>query len=181
MNFRPIKLKEKIINKDFVNKKINLSFEDERRQENIISKLNLNKLPFDIPFDKICDLNLEMARHSRLVLKYEEDKTGLKWVFSSIKKYKVFLVIFEANELGIEIYKEKISSQLPEYSYKTIAQIVDEGVSRKVFLKLKARACQSKDLKIRNVRPSEDLIIEFVNWKIELLSSVMKFQKDFIN
>ena len=181
MNFRPIKLKEKIINKDFVNKKINLSFEDERRQENIISKLNLNKLPFDIPFDKICDLNLEMARHSRLVLKYEEDKTGLKWVFSSIKKYKVFLLIFEANELGIEIYKEKISSQLPEYSYKTIAQIVDEGVSRKVFLKLKARACQSKDLKIRNVRPSEDLIIEFVNWKIELLSSVMKFQKDFIN
>jgi len=179
MNFRPIKLKEKIINKDFVNKKINLSFEDERRQENIISKLNLNKLPFDIPFDKICDLNLEMARHSRLVLKYEEDKTGLKWVFSSIKKYKVFLVIFEANELGIEIYKEKISSQLPEYSYKTIAQIVDEGVSRKVFLKLKARACQSKDLKIRNVRPSEDLIIEFVNWKIELLSSVMKFQKGF--
>jgi N12 class adenine-specific DNA methylase len=179
MNFRPIKLKEKIINKDFVNKKINLSFEDERRQKNIISKLNLNKLPFDIPFDKICDLNLEMARHSRLVLKYEEDKTGLKWVFSSIKKYKVFLVIFEANELGIEIYKEKISSQLPEYSYKTIAQIVDEGVSRKVFLKLKARACQSKDLKIRNVRPSEDLIIEFVNWKIELLSSVMKFQKGF--
>ena len=181
MNFRPIKLKEKIINKDFVNKKINLSFEDERRQKNIISKLNLNKLPFDIPFDKICDLNLEMARHSRLVLKYEEDKTGLKWVFSSIKKYKVFLVIFEANELGIEIYKEKISSQLPEYSYKTIAQIIDEGVYKNIFQKLKARGCQSKDLKIRNVRPSEDLIIEFVNWKIELLSSVMKFKKDFIN
>ena len=181
MNFRTIRFKEKIINKDFIDKKNNLSLEDEKRQKNIISKLNLKKLPFDIPFDKICDLNLEMARHSKLVLKYEEDKTGLKWVFSSIKKYKVFLVIFEANELGIEIYKEKISSQLPEYSYKTIAQIIDEGVYRNFFLKLKARACQSKDLKIRNVRPSEDLIIEFVNWKIELLSSVMKFQKDFIN
>ena len=179
MNFRTIKIKEKIKDKNFINKKNILSPEDEKRQKNIISKLNLKKLPFDIPFDKICDLNLEMARHSKLVLKYEEDRTGLKWVFSSIKKYKVFLVIFEANELGIEIYKEKISSQLPEYSYKTIAQIVDEGVSRKVFLKLKARACQSKDLKIRNVRPSEDLIIEFVNWKIELLSSVMKFQKGF--
>ena len=162
-------------------KKFNLSAEDLKRQKNIISKLNLKKLPFDIPFDKICDLNLEMARHSKLVLKYEEDKTGLKWVFSSIKKYKVFLVIFEANELGIEIYKERISHKLPEYSYKTIAQIVDEGVSKKIFLKLKARACQSKDLKIRNVRPSEDLIIEFVNWKIELLSSVMKFKKEFIN
>ena len=163
------------------NKHINLSSEDKKRQRNIISKLNLKKLPFNIPADKMCDLNLEMARHSGVVLKYEEDKSGIKWVFSSIKKYKVFLVIFEANELGIEIYKEKISSKLPEYSYKTIAQIVDEGVSKKIFLKLKARACQSKDLKIRNVRPSEELIIEFVNWKIELLSSVMKFKKDFIN
>ena len=162
-------------------KKINLSPEDQKRQKNIIDKLNLQKLPFNISPDKICDLNLEMARHSKLVLKYEEDKTGLKWVFSSIKKYKVFLVIFEANELGIETYKEKISSKLPEYSYKTIAQIIDEGVSRKFFLKLKARACQSKDLKIRNVRPSEDLIIEFINWKIELLSSLMKFKKDLVN
>ena len=181
MNFRTIKIKEKIEDKNFINKKNILSPEDEKRQKNIISKLNLKKLPFDIPFDRICDLNLEMARHSKLVLKYEDDKTGLKWVFSSIKKYKVFLAIFEANELGIEIYKERISHKLPEYSYKTIAQIVDEGVSKKIFLKLKARACQSKDLKIRNVRPSEDLIIEFINWKIELLSSVMKFEKDFIN
>jgi len=181
MNFRAIKLKEKILNKDFVNKKNNLNPEDDKRQKNIISKLNLKKLPFDIPFDKICEFNLEMAKHSKLVLKYEEDRTGLKWVFSSIKKYKVFLVIFEANELGVEIYKEKISHQLPEYSYKTIAQIIDEGVYKNIFQKLKARGCQSKDLKIRNVRPSEDLIIEFVNWKIELLSSVMKFKKDFIN
>ena len=165
----------------FLNKKNNLNPEDDKRQKNIISKLNLKKLPFDIPFDKICELNLEMAKHSKLVLKYEEDRTGLKWVFSSIKKYKVFLVIFEANELGVEIYKEKISHQLPEYSYKTIAQIIDEGVYKNIFQKLKARGCQSKDLKIRNVRPSEDLIIEFVNWKIELLSSVMKFKKDFIN
>ena len=166
---------------EVVNKQNKLSVEDQKRQKNIISKLNLQKLPFNIPLDKICDLNLEMARHSKLVLKYEENKTGIKWVFSSIKKYKVFLVIFEANELGIEIYKEKISSKLPEYSYKTIAQIIDEGVSKNIFLKLKARSCQSKDLKIRNVRPSEELIIEFVNWKIELLSSVMKLQKDFIN
>jgi hypothetical protein len=161
--------------------KNNLSIEDQKRHKYIVSKLNLQKLPFNISIDKICDLNLELARHSRIVLKYEEDKTGLKWVFSSIKKYKVFLVIFVANELGIEIYKEKISSKLPEYSYKTIAQIVDEGIARKIFVNLKARACKSKDLKIRNVRPSEELIIDFVNWKIELINSVMKFQKDFVN
>ena len=162
-------------------KKINLSAEDLKRQKNIISKLNLKKLPFDITADKICDLNLEMSRHSRSVLKYQEDKPGIKWCFSSIKKLKVFLIIFESNELGEEIYKEKISSALPEYSYKTVAQIVDDGIKKNFFIKLEARGTKNKDLKIRNVRPSEDLIIEFVNWKIDLLSSLMKFKKDLIN
>ena len=167
-------------NTNLNNKKYNLSAEDLRRQKNIISKLNLEKLPFDISADKICDLNLEMARHSKLVLKTEQNKPGIEWCFSSIKKLKVFLVIFESNELGDEIYKEKISSKLPEYSYKTVAQIVDEGVSKKYFLKLKARTNASNDLKIRNLKPSEDLIIEFINWKIDLLSSVMKFKKDLL-
>ena len=164
-----------------VTKKLNLSAEDLKRQKNIISKLNLAKLPFDISPDRMCDLNLEMARHSSAVLKYQEDKSGIKWIFSSIKKYKVFLIIFESNELGEEMYKEKISSKLPEYSYKTVAQIVDDGISKNFFIKLNARAKTTKDLKIRNVRPSEEIIIEFVNWKIDLLSSLMKFQKDLIN
>ena len=162
-------------------KKINLSTEDLKRQKNIISKLNLAKLPFDISPDRMCALNLEMARHSRSVLKYQENKPSIKWCFSSIKKLKVFLIIFESNELGEEIYKEKISSKLPEYSYKTVAQIVDDGIKKNFFIKLEARGQKSKDLKIRNIRPSEEVIIEFINWKIDLLSSLMKFKKDLIN
>jgi len=162
-------------------KKLNLSDKDLKRQKNIISKLNLAKLPFDISPDRMCALNLEMARHSSSVLKYQEDKSGIKWIFSSIKKYKVFLIIFESNELGEEIYKEKISSKLPEYSYKTVAQIVDDGVKKNFFIKLDARAKTTKDLKIRNVRPSEEVIIEFINWKIDLLASLMKFKQDLIN
>jgi hypothetical protein len=46
---------------------------------------------------------------------------------------------------------------------------------------LEARAKKTKDLKIRNVRPSEEVIIEFINWKIDLLASLMKFKKDLIN
>ena len=80
-----------------------------------------------------------MARHSRSVLKYQEDKPGIKWCFSSIKKLKVFLIIFESNELGEEIYKEKISSKLSEYSYKTIAQIVDDGIKKNFFIKLRSK------------------------------------------
>jgi len=158
-------------------KNYQLNDKDSKREKNIISKLNLKKLPFNISPEKICDLNLELARHSRAVLSYQEDKPGVKWCFSSIKKLKVFLILFEANELGEEIYKEKVSSQLPEYSYKTIAQIIDDGIAKDYFSKLAPRLSKSKDLKIRNIRPSESLIVDFVNWKIDLLSSVMEFQK----
>ena len=159
-------------------KKFNLRSEDEKRQINIISKLNLEKLPFKISPDSICSLNLLMARHSMSVLRFKEGKPGIKWCYSSIKRYKVFLIIFEANELGEEMYKEKISSKLPEYSYKTIAQIVDEGIKKNFFIKLEARTITNKDSKIINIRPSEEVIIEFINQKIDLLSSVMKFSKN---
>ena len=164
-----------------LNKNLALSEQDLKREKRIISKLNLEKLPFKISLDRICAFNLEMARHSRTVLKYQEDQSGIKWVFSSIKKYKVFLIIFESNELGNEIYKESISSQLPEYSYKTIAQIIDDGMDKGYFIKLAPRAKESTDSKIRNIRPSEEIIIEFINWKIDLLSSLMKFKKNLIN
>ena len=33
----------------------------------------------------------------------------MKWCLSLVKRMKVFLLVFEANELGKEIYKESIS------------------------------------------------------------------------
>ena len=162
-------------------KNFKLSDDDIKREKRIISKLNLTKLPYRISKSKLCDLNVSMVRHSRSVLKYQDDKPGIKWCFSSIKRLKAFLLVFEANELGEEIYKEKISSQLPEYSYKTIAQIVDEGTAKNFFLKLPARIKKTKDLKIRNVRPSEEIIVEFINWKIDLLTSLMDLKKNINN
>ena len=58
----------------------------------------------------------------------------MKWCLSTEKRMRVFLLIFEANELGEEIYKESISSKLPEYSYKTIAQIIDDGIKKAIIL-----------------------------------------------
>jgi|TARA_B110000438_G_C15782922_1_gene637055 hypothetical protein len=156
-----------------------LNDEDSKREKRIINKLNLKKLPFKISSEKMCNLNLVLARHSRSVLKYQDESPGIKWCFSSIKKLKVFLVIFEANELGEEIYKEKVSTKLPEYSYKTVAQIIDDGVSKKFFLKLAPRIKKTRDLKIRNIRPSEEIIVGFINWKIDLLYSITDLQKSF--
>ena len=68
---------------------------------------------------------------------------------------------------------------MPEYSYKTIAQIIDQGIAKGFFLKLAPRRCEMKDLKIRNIRPSEELVVEFMNWNIDLVATISSFQKKY--
>ena len=149
------------------------------RDQRILSQVNLEKLPFKISVDNFSDRYLEMFLDLKPLFKYQEGEYAMKWCLSTEKKMKVFLLIFEANEQGREIYKENISSKLPEYSYKTIAQIIDQGIAKGFFLKLAPRRCEMKDLKIRNIRPSEELVVEFMNWNIDLVSTISSFQKKY--
>ena len=160
-------------------KNFKISSEDSQRDQRINSKLNLKKLPFKITIDNFCTRYTEMFLDFKPLFQYPSEGQGMKWCFATEKRLKVFLIIFEASQLGKECYKEKISNLLPEYSYKTIAQIVDQGVEKNFFVKLDARNFETKDSKIRNIRPSEELVVEFVNWNIELISTFYKFQQKY--
>ena len=152
-----------------------LNIESHSREKRIVKRLNLSKLPFKIDVNDFCSMYINMIKDLRESFKYQDVKPGMSWCLSTIKKFKVFLLIFEANEIGNEIYKESLSNKLPEYSYKTIAQIVDEGLEKGFFIKLPPRIREKHDLKIRNIRPSEDLTVEFINANIDMISSLMKF------
>ena len=153
--------------------------QDKKRTKRIISKINLKKLPFKITEEEFCSRYTEMFKELTPLFKYQVGEYAMKWCLSTEKRMRVFLLIFEANEFGIEIYKESISNKLPEYSYKTIAQIIDDGIDKGYFIKLAARTKKSTDAKIRNIRPSEDLVIEFINWNIDLLSTFSHFINKF--
>ena len=153
-----------------------LSDEDLRREKIITSKLNLKKLPFKVSKENFCSRYAEMFKEMTPLFKYREEEYAMKWCLSTEKKMKVFLLIFESNQLGKEIYKEKIANKLPEYSYKTVAQIIDEGTKKNFFVNLPPRAHIVKDAKVRNIRPSEELVIEFINWHIDIISILSKFQ-----
>ena len=161
-----------------LNKK-NFDFSDinSKRDQRILSQVNLKKLPFKISVDNFSSRYLDMFLDLKPLFKYQKKEYAMKWCLSTEKKMKVFLLIFEANEQGTEIYKENISSQLPEYSYKTIAQIIDQGIAKGYFIKLAPRRCEMKDSKIRNIRPSEELVVEFMNWNIDLISTISGFEK----
>ena len=163
-----------------LNKKLFLlNDENIKRDQRILSQVNIKKLPFKISIDNFSSRYLEMFLDLKPLFKYKKGEYAMKWCLSTEKKMKVFLLLFEANEQGREIYKESISSKLPEYSYKTIAQIIDQGIAKGYFVKLRPRRCELKDSKIRNIRPSEDLVVEFMNWNIDLISTIAGFQKKY--
>ena len=150
-----------------------------KRQKRIIKELNLKKLPFKVSPDNFCDMYINMLTHIKKAFEHQSNRPGMKWCLSTIKKFKVFILIFEGNEFGNETYKENISSKLPEYSYKTVAQIIDEGLLKGYFIKLSPSIKKSKDLKIRNIIPSENLTAEFINWNIDIISSLSIFLKKY--
>jgi len=152
-----------------------INIESLKREKRILKRLNLKELPFEVSLDEFCGKYIEMISDLKESFIFGSEKPGMQWCLSTIKRFKVFLLIFEANELGFEVYKESISSKLPEYSYKTIAQIIDEGLEKGFFIKMSARIQKKHDLKIRNIRPSEDLTVEFINSNINMISSFMKF------
>ncbi len=142
------------------------------RANEIIKKLNTEKLPFKINSKNLNKFGLDIANDLSTIFSGISICPTLKWCLSTVKKAKVFIIIYQANERGNSIYKEEISKMLPEYSYKTIATIVDEGVEKKAYISLEPFLGGVKDKKIKNIRPSMQLISSFLNWNIERISTV---------
>ena len=144
--------------------------QDERDQR-IYSSLALEKLPYKLSYKHFKELGTSISRIIYRVESHYAKSQALNWCFSDIKRTKIFLQIFHANEKGSEIYKEEISKNIPEYSYKTIAKIIDEGFSRGYYIPLGPAGEPGKDAKVKNIRPSEELIIDFLNLCLESLRS----------
>ena len=90
--------------KNQIQKTSKLSDEDLRREKNITSKLNLKKLPFKLSKENFCSRYAEMFKEITPLFKYKEEEYAMKWCLSTEKRMKVFLLIFESNQL------EKLSS-----------------------------------------------------------------------
>ena len=146
------------------------------RVEEIFKRVNSDKLPFKINPEKLNKLGMDIAEDLNNVLQGINISPALKWCLSTIKKAKVFTLIYQANERGLSIYKEKKAKKLPEYSYKTIATIIDEGSLKGYYVPLEPYENSDRkkisDKKVKNIRPSLDLIVSFYNWNIERIAKV---------
>jgi hypothetical protein len=150
------------------------------RDERIYSKLNIEKLPFSLKRENFKKLGNAVSIAFKEIYKHQVESQKLRWVFSTVKRFKIFLEIFYANEKGEEIYKEQIAKKIPEYSYKTISKIIDDGHAKGIYIALKPDGESGKDAKIKNIRPTEELMTDFLNWSInifELLNNTITKNK----
>ena len=144
------------------------------REKRILANLNLEKLPYELKEDTFKTLGSEVSDFIHFVFELRKKTESLNWCFANIKRIKIFLLVFHANELGSEIYKEEVAKNIPEYSYKTIAKIIDDGIRRGFFVLLTPDGTVGRDRKIKNIRPSEKLITDFLNLNIEIISRIHK-------
>jgi len=153
------------------------------RVQEIFKKVNAEKLPFQISPDKLNELGIDIAEDLNDIFQGINMSPALKWCLSTIKKAKVFTLIYQANERGLSIYKEEIAKKLPEYSYKTIATIIDEGTQKGFYVPLlpyeNNEGKKIVDKKVKNIRPSLDLIAAFYNWNIDRIAKISDIIKKY--
>lgn len=150
------------------------------RSKTIYQKLNIAKLPFKLKAEDVNEFGRDVASNFNFILE-NVNSPILRWCMSTIKKTKVFTLVHYANENNLPIYKEDIAKKLPEYSYKTIATIVDEGIEKGYFVAMDPYQNSVADKKIKNIRPSEELVIEFLNWSIDRIKTNDDLVKKFNN
>ena len=146
--------------------------EQKFRDKRILDKLDLDKLKHKLKEDTFKTLGSEISSFIHFVFELRKGTDSLNWCFANIKRVKIFLLIFHANESGSEIYKEEIAKNIPEYSYKTIAKIIDDGLKKGYFVLLTPDGVVGNDGKIKNIRPSEELVTDFLNLCIDIIAYI---------
>lgn len=148
--------------------------EQKLRKKRIESNLKFDKLPSKLGLLDSEILGAAVSDFMHYVFLRRQKSLPLNWVFTNIKRAKIFLQIFHANQSGSEIYKEEIAKNLSEYSYKTIAKIIDDGISKEYFISLPPDGVAGNDAKVKNIRPSEDLVTDFLNLSLDVISYIVK-------
>ena len=145
----------------------------------VIKRIKLEKLPFKVKEEDYIELSNDIATNLQTIIGSFSHSEGLTWCISTIKKAKVFTLIYQANAQGKEIYKEEIAKKLTEYSYKTIASIVDEGIEKRYYVTSQPDSTKVKDGKIKNIRPSKEVNIDFINWNFNRIIETNKLIKKY--
>ena len=69
---------------------------------------------------------------------------------------------------------KKFTKKKQRKRFLNIAKIIDDGIQKGYFVLLTPDGVSGKDGKIKNIRPSEELVTDFLNLSIEFISYIDK-------
>jgi len=157
---------------------LRVSKEELTRHQKIGARLNLELIGADHvkqekTMHKAINLCRDFASLGLSKFKHITENKILKY-FSNGQKWELLLRVIHASALGEIVYKEKLSKKL-NCSQKTLTKYIDECIEAGYFVFLDPIGSKITDKRIINIRPSEDLIVEFVNYKVQIITGYLKF------
>ena len=117
------------------------------------------------------------ARDQIFNLKQSVNCPQLGFFTSTNQKWKLLNLIFYFSTLGESFYKAKCMKYL-KMSARTFDAIIQEAIDRGSFIYLSPYNAKINS-KIRNIRPSEKLCVEYIRYNVQRCERVLKTFKRY--
>ena len=98
--------------------------------------------------------------------------------FNGMEKWKLLLEVIHSSSCGKVVYKEELSKKT-KCSHKTLTKYINECIEAGYFIYLDPINQKIQDKRIINLRPSEDLIVEFINFSVVRIEYSIKILKNY--
>ena len=98
--------------------------------------------------------------------------------FNGMEKWKLLLEVIHSSSCGKVVYKEELSRKT-KCSHKTLTKYINECIEAGYFIYLDPINQKIQDKRIINLRPSEDLIVAFINYSVARIENSIKLLKSY--
>jgi hypothetical protein len=144
-----------------------MKLNQEKRNQNLLSKTK--KMWSEIHIDITPTIGRRMlqvfARDQLINLKQSEECSQLGYFSKDLNKWKILNLIIHRSAKGEPFYKSQAIKML-KLSSRTFDKIIKDAVDRGLFIYADPMSLILPQTQIKNLRPSEELIIQYTKYNI---------------
>ena len=119
-----------------------------------------------------------LKRHNNIGEKLDLKLIHAEHLINLTNKWKLLIEIISKSSKGEIVYKEQLAKVI-NCSHKTLTKYIDECIEGGFFVYLNPVNKTVLDKRIINIRPSEEVIVAFINYSIEKIVLSIDLLKEF--
>ena len=144
-----------------------MKLNQEKRNQNLLSKTK--KMWSEIDIDITPTIGRRMlqvfARDQLINLKQSEECSQLSYFSKDLNKWKILNLIIHRSAKGEPFYKSQ-AIKLLKLSSRSFDKIIKDAVDRGFFIYADPMSLILPQTQVKNLRPSEELIIQYTKYNI---------------